>query len=77
VASGSEGCEPDEFAFRRKGIEDKEQSLDRLDRHTAGRTAEASEPIGGECQALRLPSLGMKIRGRREQRKTGGLTLAT
>src|SRR5271169_338867 len=47
-----EGCEPDEFAFRRKGIEDKEQNLDRLDRHTAGRITEGNEPIGGECQAL-------------------------
>jgi hypothetical protein len=39
--------------------------------------AEASEPIGGECQALGLPSLGMEIPGSREHRKTGGLTLAT
>jgi hypothetical protein len=29
-------------AFRRKGIEDKGLSLNRLDQHTAGRTAEAS-----------------------------------
>jgi hypothetical protein len=64
-------------AFRRKGIEDKGQSLNRRGRHAAGRAAEASEPIGGECQALGLPSLGMEIPGSREQRKTGGLTLAT
>jgi len=47
-----------------------------LDRHTAAPTAEASEQIGGEGQAQSLPTLGMKSRGR-EQRKTGGLTLAT
>jgi hypothetical protein len=51
-----EDCDSDEFAFRRKGIEDKGQSLNRHDRHVAGRSAAASEPIGGECQALGLPS---------------------
>jgi hypothetical protein len=58
-----EDCDPDEFALRRKGIEHKGQSLNRLDRHAAGRSAEASEPIGGECQALGLPSWAWKSQG--------------
>jgi hypothetical protein len=50
--------------------------LNRLDRYTADGTTEVSEVIGSEGQGLSLPTLGVKIPGGREQRKTGDLMLA-
>lgn len=48
AAFGIKSCEPDEFAFCREGIEDKEQRLNCLDRYTPGWAAEVSEVIGSE-----------------------------
>jgi hypothetical protein len=60
VAFGIEGSEPDQFAFCRKRIEEKEQGLDGLDRYTADRTAAAREVIGSEGQGLSPPVFGVK-----------------
>ena len=46
-----------------------EQSLDRLDRYFAAPTGEANQAIGGTSKVQALYAFGMKIPGRREQRK--------
>jgi hypothetical protein len=48
---------------------DIEQSLDRLDRYFAAPTGEANQAIGGTSKAQAPYAFGMKIPGRREQRK--------
>jgi len=77
AAIGIEIRKTNEFAHDGKGVEDIEQSLDRLDRDFAAPTGEANQAIGGASKAQALYTFGMKIPERREQCKAGDLRLTT
>src|ERR1700730_5250076 len=77
VTLGIEGCKPEEFAFCGKGIEEKEESLDYLNRNAARRAVDPGETIGDKGKKPPPPVLGMKIPGGGEQRQATDLGSAT
>jgi hypothetical protein len=62
ITLGLKDGKPPKFAFCRKGIEKKEESLDHLDRHAVYRTVDAGETIRNEGKKPPPPVLGRASR---------------